>query len=96
MKLNDYNKLYECEHLGLYEIQYTDRDGMRNHWHMASRDKTGPKGMTGQLMSADAVVIVPLHLERGQLVVIREFRVTLGGFQYGFPAGLVDPGLHKS
>ncbi len=48
--------------------------------------------MTGGLESADAVVIVPYHYERRQLVIIREFRVTLGGFQYGFPAGLIDPG----
>ena len=92
MKLNNYKMLHESDHIGLYEIQYTDRSGQLNHWHMASRDKNGPKGMTGRLMAADAVVIVPLHLERGQLVVIREFRVTLGGFQFGFPAGLVDPG----
>ena len=48
--------------------------------------------MTGRLVSADAVVIVPYHRENRQLVIIREFRVALGGFQYGFPAGLVDPG----
>jgi ADP-ribose pyrophosphatase len=40
----------------------------------------------------DAVVIVPFHTERQELVVIQEFRVTLAGYQIGFPAGLVDPG----
>jgi ADP-ribose pyrophosphatase len=44
------------------------------------------------MTTADAVVIVPYHRERHQLVIIREFRVVLGGFQYGFPAGLIDPG----
>lgn len=40
----------------------------------------------------DAVVIVPLHRSSNRLVIIKEFRVPLGGYQYGFPAGLVDRG----
>ena len=40
----------------------------------------------------DAVVIVPFHNENDKLVIIKEFRVPLGGYQYGFPAGLVDEG----
>jgi ADP-ribose pyrophosphatase len=59
---------------------------------MASRENTGPKCFNHRLALADAVVIVPYHRDRKRLVVIREFRVALGGFQYGFPAGLVDPG----
>ena len=92
MKLNSYRQLFQDSHLGLYEIQYTDRKGDLNTWSLASREKAGPKCMTGRLVSADAVVIVPYHRERRQLVIIREFRVALGGYQYGFPAGLVDPG----
>jgi ADP-ribose pyrophosphatase len=38
------------------------------------------------------VVIVPYHVGRRKLVIIEEFRVVLGGYQYGFPAGLVDDG----
>lgn len=40
----------------------------------------------------DAVVVVPFHRQEEKLVLIREFRVALGGYQYGFPAGLVDRG----
>lgn len=39
-----------------------------------------------------AVVIVPFHLEYQKLVLIKEFRVPLGDYQYGFPAGLMDIG----
>jgi ADP-ribose pyrophosphatase len=42
--------------------------------------------------SPDAVVIVPFHIQEKKLVVINEFRVSLGGYHYGFPAGLVDKG----
>ena len=92
MRLYDYRQLFQDSHLGLYEIRYTNRKGDFNTWSLASREKAGPKCMTGRLVSADAVVIVPYHRESRLLVVIREFRIALGGFQYGFPAGLVDPG----
>ncbi len=92
MKLNDYRIINKGPHLRLYEISYTNRSGDLNTWSLATREKKGPKCMTGRLASADAVVIVPYHRERRQVVIIREFRVALGGFQYGFPAGMVDPG----
>ncbi len=37
-------------------------------------------------------MVVPYHRTYEKLVLIKEFRVPLGGTQYGFPAGLVDPG----
>jgi ADP-ribose pyrophosphatase len=58
---------------------------------MASRQQS-PKCISGAFESPDAVVIVPYHLATEKLALIREYRVTLGGYQYGFPAGLVDPG----
>jgi len=48
--------------------------------------------ITGQFDMPDAVVIVPFHKKKDKLVIIKEFRVPLGGYQYGFPAGLVDEG----
>lgn len=92
MKLSDSLSLFNDRHLSVYQLRYTNREGRQASWILASRENAGPKCMTGRLDSADAVVIVPYHRERRQLVIIREFRVALGGFQYGFPAGLVDPG----
>jgi len=40
----------------------------------------------------DAVVIVPFKKKKDKLVIIKEYRVPLGDYQYGFPAGLVDEG----
>ena len=40
----------------------------------------------------NAVVIVPFHVDYQKLVIIKEFRVPLGNYQYGFPAGLMDRG----
>ena len=92
MKLSGCISLFKDSHLSLYRIGYINREGTTGTWTLASREKTTPKCMTGRLGSADAVVIVPYHSECRQLVIIREFRVAVGSFQYGFPAGLIDPG----
>ncbi len=92
MKLTDHRTLFKDAHLGLYEIRYVNRQGRPQIWTMASRAAKGPKCLSGELASVDAVVIVAYHRDRRQLAIIREFRVVLGDYQYGFPAGLVDPG----
>lgn len=58
---------------------------------MASR-LAEPRCVSGDYGIPDAVIIVPLHESTGKLVLIKEFRVPIGDYQYGFPAGLVDPG----
>lgn len=48
--------------------------------------------MTKDFSSPDAVIIVPFHTQRKQLAIIKEFRIPLADYQYGFPAGLIDQG----
>jgi ADP-ribose pyrophosphatase len=62
-------------------------------WVFASR-KAGPDPYKAP-GGGDAVLIVPvLHAKRRKprLVAIREFRVPVGGYIIGFPAGLLEPG----
>lgn len=91
MKINHIKKLTTYRHLNLYAAAYEDRLGACKQWVFASR-KSAPEALDKASPRADAVVVVPVHVESGQLVLIREFRVCLGDYQYGFPAGLVDPG----
>lgn len=84
-------KLTDFPFLNLYGIHYEDRRGKTKDWIFASRQDP-PRIESGQWETPDAVVIVPYHVSRRKLVVIEEFRVALGGYQYGFPAGLVDAG----
>ena len=58
---------------------------------MVSRGEQ-PKCITGRIQRPDAAIIVPYHRKEDKLAVIKEFRVPVGGYQYGFPAGLLDPG----
>jgi ADP-ribose pyrophosphatase len=91
MEIKNVEKITDCRHLNLYEISYINQKGIEKSWQIASRAEK-PKCVTGQFNIPDAVVIVPFHIEKDKLVIIKEFRVPLGGYQYGFPAGLVDKG----
>ena len=61
------------------ELRYLNKFGDEHLWYMASR-----------VGGRRAVMIVPFCGEK--LVVTREFRVPIGGYEYSFPAGLIDDG----
>ena len=61
------------------ELRYLNKFGDEGSWYMASR-----------VGGRRAVMIVPFCGEK--LVVTREFRVPIGGYEYSFPAGLIDDG----
>lgn len=91
MKIEAVRKLTQSRHLNLFEIDYTDRRDIKKQWLMASRLDI-PRCRGHRSSRPDAVVIVPFHLQCSKLVLIKEYRVPLGEYQYGFPAGLVDTG----
>ncbi len=84
-------KISAHQHLNLFRVDYRDQRGATKGWIYASR-QASPKAETMDWERPDAVVIVAWHTGRGKLVIIREYRVVLGGYQLGFPAGLIDPG----
>ena len=91
MKINNVEKITDCKHLNLFSISYKDRINCEKQWIFASRsNRLNP--LEKNYTKPDAVVIVPLYKPESKIVVIKEFRVALGGYQYGFPAGLMDIG----
>lgn len=90
MKINDITKLTNYKWLNLFEIGYTDNTGNNNAWLMASR-RQQPLSAEGAEIP-DAAIIIARHAETRKLVLLREFRVILNGWQYAFPAGLLDEG----
>lgn len=67
------------------------RGDARGEWVFASR-KAEPKPFP---VAPDAVVITPILCEEGKpnrVMIVKEFRIPLGAWSYGFPAGLIDPG----
>lgn len=91
MKIIDATVVSESRFVTVVAVTYEDRKGNRKHWHMVSREKA-PKCISGRIQRPDAAIIVPFHRKANRLAVIREFRVPVGGYQYGFPAGLIDVG----
>ena len=91
MKIRNAAKLTDLQWLNMFEVAYVDQDGRNRSWQIASRSKA-PKCITGKFNMPDAVVIVPFHTAENKLVVTKEYRVPLADYEYGFPAGLIDPG----
>lgn len=91
MKIQSVKKITDLRYLNMFEIHYKDAVGRDRVWCFASRNDP-PRFVPGLPGAPDAVVIVPFHAEKNRLVIIREFRVPLGDYQYGFPAGLVEKG----
>ena len=91
MEIKKSHKLTRQKWLNLFDIEYNDKNGRARSWQLASR-QSEPKCMTAEFSIPDAVVIVPFHTERKKMVLTREYRIPLGDYEYGFPAGLVDEG----
>lgn len=91
MDITGYKKVTDKKWLNLFDVRYRDKNGRLRTWEVVSR-KSVPKCITRQFDPPDAVVIVPFHRDEQKLVVIREYRVALAGYEYALPAGLIDAG----
>lgn len=91
MKIIDSTIVKKIKYVTLHAVSYLDRKGNTRQWHMVSRAEQ-PRCITGERARPDAAIIVPYHRMEKKLAVIKEYRIPVGGYQYGFPAGLLDPG----
>lgn len=82
-------KLTNERWLNLYRTSYT-KDGVPCDWTFASRGRD-PSG--GPKKKEDAVVVIATTTEKPpRVVVISEYRVPIQGWEYHFPAGVMEPG----
>ena len=89
-------------YLNYYEMEVEDRKGNAFSYYMASRAKN-PEDLKMNTLEKpdrpDGVTIYSLYGEkRDRVVLVRQYRYTLGDYIYEFPAGLVEPGedFHKA
>ena len=83
-------RLTKNKWLNLFEIQYINSKDKICNWIFASRKKDPNK----EKDKIDSVVIIPTidTPEGRKLVITKEYRVPIDGFEYGFPAGLIENG----
>lgn len=91
MKILEHSLIQKLKFISIFSIKYRDRNGQIKNWELISR-KDVPKCISGNQQAPDAVIIVPIHNVDYKLCVIREFRIPIGAYEWGFPAGLVDKG----
>jgi len=89
MQIKKAQRLTHQKWLNLFDIGFIDKLGREKSWQLASRQNE-PKCVTGDFTRPDAVVIVPFHKDQNKIVLTKEYRVPLGDYEYGFPAGLVN------
>jgi ADP-ribose pyrophosphatase len=89
MQISKIQKLTDEHWVNLYAARF-EHNGHKGRWIFASRRPNPKEPVTG-----DAVVIVPVLKEprrKPGLVVIKEYRVPVGGYLYALPAGLMEDG----
>jgi ADP-ribose pyrophosphatase len=90
MKIFKVEKLTNEKWVNLFATTY-EHKGHSGRWVFASRREKPYSGNP----TGDAVVIVPILVSEGQpnrLVMEKEFRVPVGDYVYGLPAGLLEQG----
>jgi len=85
-------KLTNNKWLNLFSRKYIDTRGEEKEWIFSSRKEYPERDKD----KVDAVIIVPMIInydtKKTNIVVTSEYRVTIDGYELGFPAGLIDEG----
>lgn len=92
-KITKVNPLVVTDFVGLYDVEYKNKENQDKHWMVASRKNKSELEkiyLENKEDKIDAVVIAALHEEENKLVVIKQFRVPINSYIYELPAGLVD------
>ena len=93
-KINHVEKLTDNRFVNLYHVDATSVHDTPVSYYVASRARSvGELKLKTGKNTPDGVIIYSIYGEqRDKVVLIRQYRYTLGGYIYEFPAGLVEPG----
>eukprot|EP00918_Siedleckia_nematoides_P107103 GHVU01233499.1.p1 GENE.GHVU01233499.1~~GHVU01233499.1.p1 ORF type:complete len:194 (+),score=33.44 GHVU01233499.1:866-1447(+) len=91
MKIKDTEILLKSQFLNLKATEYEDTKGEDKFWVWAQRPGGRRAVVIAAVVDNGMIEITPKLYKRDlRLVVTKEFRVPLGDYEWGFPAGLVD------
>ena len=93
-KIEKVTKTTDNRFLNMYDLDVVTKTGHKGLYHVASRAKdVSDLKLNTHINKPDGVIIYALYGEkREQVVLIRQYRFSIGGYIYEFPAGLVDEG----
>lgn len=93
-KIHKVEKLTDNRFVNLYHVDATSVHNTPVSYYVASRAKdTESMKIKTRVNKPDGVIIYSIYGEKkDKVVLIRQFRYTIGDYIYEFPAGLVEPG----
>ncbi len=103
--IHQINKLTDCRFLNLYNVKATSVHDTPVNYYVASRSESVEEMQHRHEKNIpDGVIIYSVYREKGtdtadpfkgradKVVLIRQYRYTIGDYIYEFPAGLVEAG----
>ena len=92
-KINSIEKLTDNRFVNLYNVKATSVHDTPVNYFVASRAKSiETMKLSTHKNTPDGVIIYSVYGEKhDKVVLIRQYRYTLGDYIYEFPAGLVEP-----
>ena len=97
-KIHEVTKLTDSRFVNLYNVKATSVHDTPVNYFVASRAKSvETMKLKTRRNDPDGVIIYSLYGEKhDRVVLIRQYRYTMGDYIYEFPAGLVEPGENFS
>lgn len=87
-------KTTENRFLNMYDLDIRNKNGQKGLYHVASRaEDISELKLNTHVNRPDGVIIYALYGEqKDRVVLIRQYRFSIGDYIYEFPAGLLDKG----
>lgn len=84
----------ELKYLKGFEIHYLDKLGKEKTWELVSRK--GIERLKNEVFDGksytDGAMVIATDIEKKNVVILKEYRVSAGKYVYMFPAGLIETG----
>ncbi|MBS7528041.1 NUDIX hydrolase [Fusibacter paucivorans] len=94
LKVTDVRSIEKLNYLKAYEISYKTKSGKDAKWELVSR--AGLDRLQSEIFQksrfSDGVMVFAVDETHTKVAMIKEFRVSAGGYVYMFPAGLINQG----
>jgi len=94
MKIKSIEPINELKYLRSYKIKYATKSGLERDWEIVSRGDSVrlENEIFNHQSFTDGAMVFATNMEKTDVVMLKEFRVSAGRHIYMFPAGLIESG----